>query len=136
MEHLSERQAVFARAESTDRRHQPPLPAEGTASYRGGAGGRYLYKYGDNWGDAKGKISSEEFAATATLKADFAAGTIKAAWAAMETSKCNAFTLPAHSRRSKENRSHCWPIPWTMSCVSLRQGSIRAAHSKPTRAQR
>ena len=49
---------------------------EGTASYTGGAGGRYLYRYGDEWGDAKGKISSEEFAATMTLDADFAAGTI------------------------------------------------------------
>ena len=68
---------LFIDGPETDPKHQPPLPAEGTASYSGGAGGHYLYKYGDDWGDAKGKISSEEFAATVTLKADFAAGTIE-----------------------------------------------------------
>ena len=67
---------IFTVGPETDPRHQPPLPVEGTASYTGGAGGRYLYRYGDEWGDAKGKISSEEFAATMTLDADFAAGTI------------------------------------------------------------
>ena len=67
---------VFIDGPETDPGHQPPLPMEGTASYIGGAAGRYLYRYGDDWGDAKGKISSEEFAATMTLEADFTAGTI------------------------------------------------------------
>ena len=60
----------------TDLRHQPALPMEDTAPYTGGAAGRYLYRYCDDWGDAKGRISSEEFAATMTFEADFAAGTI------------------------------------------------------------
>ncbi|MDE0341513.1 MAG: hypothetical protein OXI82_05225 [Nitrospinae bacterium] len=55
----------------------PSLPAMGTASYSGGAGGQYLYKYGDNWPeDLKGKIASRELAGVMTLTADFAAGTI------------------------------------------------------------
>ena len=67
---------VFIDGPETDPRHQPPLPVEGTATYAGGVGGRCLYRYGDDWGDAKGAISSEEFAGTITLQADFAAGTI------------------------------------------------------------
>ena len=67
---------IFIDGPETDPRHQPPLPVEGAAAYTGGAGGRYLYKYGDHWGDAKGKISSAEFSATLTLAADFAVGTI------------------------------------------------------------
>lgn len=53
------------------------LPAMGTASYSGGAGGQYLYKYGDNYPEeVQGEISSVEFEGTMTLTADFAAGTI------------------------------------------------------------
>lgn len=54
---------------------QPPLPETGTASYSGGTGGIYLYKYGS--GDLKDKISSEEYAGTITLTADFSASTIQ-----------------------------------------------------------
>ncbi|MYA96082.1 MAG: hypothetical protein F4X91_06705 [Nitrospinae bacterium] len=55
----------------------PSLPAMGTASYSGGAGGQYLYKYGEEWpGELKGKVASREFAGIITLTADFAAGTI------------------------------------------------------------
>ena len=67
---------LFIDGPELDPRFQPPLPVLGTASYSGGAGGQYLYKYGDDWGDAKGKISSEEFAGIITLTADFAARTI------------------------------------------------------------
>ena len=68
---------IFIDGPETDPSHQPPLPVEGTASYTGGAGGRYLYRYGDHWGDAKDKISSAEFAATiALLEADFTARTV------------------------------------------------------------
>ena len=54
------------------------FPATGTASYTGGAGGRYLYQYGDDWGeDLKDKISSVEFQGLMTLTADFDVGTIR-----------------------------------------------------------
>ena len=68
---------IFVDGAETDPRHQPPLPMYGTASYIGGPGGRCLYRYRHDWGRAKGKISSEEFAATMTLDADFVAGTIE-----------------------------------------------------------
>lgn len=69
---------LFIDGPEIDPTSPPSLPAMGTASYSGGAGGHYLYQYGDNWGeDMKGKISSEEFAGTITLTADFAAGTIE-----------------------------------------------------------
>jgi len=68
---------LFIDGPEIDPTFPPSLPAMGTASYSGGAGGRYLYKYGDNWPeDVKGKVSSEEFAGVMTLTADFAAGTI------------------------------------------------------------
>ena len=61
-----------------DPTNPPSLPAMGTASYSGGAGGQFLYKYGDNWSeDVQGKISSEEVTGIMTLTADFAAGTIE-----------------------------------------------------------
>lgn len=75
--HDDSKTILFIDGPELDPNFQPPLPAMGTASYSGGAGGRYLYKYGDGWGDAKGKVSSEEFAGVVTLTADFAAGTIE-----------------------------------------------------------
>ena len=59
----------------------PSLPAMGTASYSGGAGGRYLYKYGGNWPeDVQGKVSTREITGIMTLTADFAAGTLEGCW--------------------------------------------------------
>ena len=75
--HDDSQTVLFIDGPELDPNFQPPLPATGTASYSGGAGGRYLYTYGDGWGDAKGKISSEDFAGVATFTADFAAGTIE-----------------------------------------------------------
>ncbi len=75
--HPDSRIYVFIDGPETDPRLQTALPVEGTASYSGGAGGRFLYRYGDDWGDAKGKTSSEEFAGVVTLKADFGAGTME-----------------------------------------------------------
>ena len=64
-----------------DPRNPPSLPAMGTASYSGGAGGRFLYKYGDSWPeDVQGKVSTEEITGIMTLKADFAAGTLEGCW--------------------------------------------------------
>lgn len=75
--HDDSRRVLFIDGPEIDPAFPPSLPAMGTASYSGGAGGRYLYKYGDNWPeDVKGKVSSEEFAGVMTLTADFAAGTI------------------------------------------------------------
>lgn len=68
---------IFIDGPELDPTRQPALPTMGAATYTGGAGGRFLYMYGDDWGDAKDKISSEEFAGVMTLKADFAAGTIE-----------------------------------------------------------
>ena len=97
---------VFIDGPETDPRHQPALPMEGTASYTGGAAGRYLYRYGDDWGDAKGRISSEEFAATMTLEADFVPARIGGCLGCegdIEV-QVRAFTLPAHSRHSSRKR--------------------------------
>ena len=76
--HDDSQYVLFIDSPEIDPTLPPSLPAMGTASYSGGAGGRYLYKYGDNWPeDVKGKVSSEEFAGVITLTADFAAGTIE-----------------------------------------------------------
>lgn len=64
-----------------DPNNPPSLPAMGTASYSGGAGGRYLYKYGGNWPeDVQGKVSTREITGIMTLTADFAAGTLEGCW--------------------------------------------------------
>lgn len=64
-----------------DPNNPPSLPAMGTASYSGGAGGRYLYKYGGNWPEGvQGKVSTREITGIMTLTADFAAGTLEGCW--------------------------------------------------------
>ncbi len=69
---------LFIDGPEIDPTFPPSLPATGTASYIGGAGGQYLYKYGDNYGEeVRGEISSVEFAGTMTITADFAAGTLE-----------------------------------------------------------
>ncbi|MDE0033155.1 MAG: hypothetical protein OXU75_08495 [Deltaproteobacteria bacterium] len=55
---------------------QPKFPVKGAASYHGTAGGTFDYFYGENWGDAKGKDSHDEYEAAVTLTADFGEGTI------------------------------------------------------------
>lgn len=55
----------------------PRLPQEGSASYRGGADGFYGARYGTDAADvATGSTVVGEFGGTATLTADFAAGTV------------------------------------------------------------
>jgi hypothetical protein len=72
---------AFIDGPEIDPKNPPSLLAMGTASYSGGAGGQYLYKYGDNWPeDIQGKVSSEEITGIMTLTADFSAGTIEGCW--------------------------------------------------------
>ena len=54
----------------------PNLPVQGTASYRGTAAGLYAAEYGTDSTLSPGSVEVGEFAATATLTADFAARTI------------------------------------------------------------
>lgn len=69
---------LFIDGPEIDPTSPPTLPPMGTASYSGGAGGQYLYKYGDNYPEeVQGEISSVEFAGTMTITADFGAGTIQ-----------------------------------------------------------
>lgn len=56
--------------------NQPKFPVIGAASYRGTADGAFGYQYGENWGDAKGKVSFDEYEAAVTLTADFGESTI------------------------------------------------------------
>ncbi|MYK31977.1 MAG: hypothetical protein F4051_09735 [Boseongicola sp. SB0670_bin_30] len=53
-----------------DARHPPELPVSGTAAYAGSAGGVYRYR------QPGAEPLAEEFTATITLEADFAAGTV------------------------------------------------------------
>lgn len=55
----------------------PELPAEGTASYAGPAGGLYTYEAGSDWGDDEGAFVIDEYVGTVTLTADFADGTLR-----------------------------------------------------------
>ncbi len=57
-------------------KNQPKFPVKGAASYHGTAGGAFTYLYGESWGDAKEKLSHNEYEAAVTLTADFGEGTI------------------------------------------------------------
>ena len=55
----------------------PSLPVRGTATYNGSAVGLYAYEYGSNWADIPdGTIEIGGYEASATLTANFGAGTI------------------------------------------------------------
>ena len=125
---------IFIDGPETDPRHQPPLPVEGTAPSTGGAGGRYLYRYGDDWGDAKGKISSEEFAATMTLDAYFAAGTIGGCLGCEGDIEVQSLHLASAFQAFETAPVSCWPIPGTMNCIWRPRVSIRTGLSRPTKA--
>ena len=107
---------------------------EGTAPSTGGAGGRYLYRYGDDWGDAKGKISSEEFAATMTLDAYFAAGTIGGCLGCEGDIEVQSLHLASAFQAFETAPVSCWPIPGTMNCIWRPRVSIRTGLSRPTKA--
>ena len=67
---------IFADGPELNSESQPKFPVKGAASYRGTAGGAFGYEYGENWGDAKGKFSIDEYEAAVTLTADFGESTI------------------------------------------------------------
>lgn len=67
--------AAFWDGPDADLRNVESMPKMGTASYDGPMGGRFRYRYGDDWGEDKGNTSLEEFAAYVTIEADFEAGT-------------------------------------------------------------
>ena len=62
---------VFIDGPELDTSDPPDLPISGTASYVGGMGGLYEYKYGNSWGELKGTSEYTEFSGQITLTADF-----------------------------------------------------------------
>ena len=53
------------------------LPATGTATYMGQAGGLYAYTFGSDWGEDEGGYVIDEYQGVLTLTADFADRTVK-----------------------------------------------------------
>ena len=70
--------AAFWDGPDADLRNVESMPKVGTASYDGPMGGRFRYRYGDDWGEDEGNTSLEEFAAYVTIEADFEAGAFSA----------------------------------------------------------
>ena len=54
----------------------PELPADGTATYAGQAGGLYAYVPGSDWGEHEGAYVLDEYEGAITLTADFGGGTL------------------------------------------------------------
>ena len=55
----------------------PQMPVQGQATYRGQAGGAYVYMYGESWGEElAGTYGVGDYVGTVTLTADFAANTL------------------------------------------------------------
>ena len=71
----SEQYAIFDGPE-LDHRVAPRLPAEGTATYLGPAGGLYTYEAGSDWGEDEGAYVIDEYQGTIALTADFTDGTV------------------------------------------------------------
>ena len=70
--------AGFIDGPELDVLNPPRLPVQGQATYIGRAGGLYQYKYGDNWGEElAGTLGMDEYAAIATLTADFSDNTLR-----------------------------------------------------------
>lgn len=55
----------------------PQLPAAGTATYTGQAGGLYAYRFGSDWGEDEGSDVIDEYQGVLTLTADFMDRTLK-----------------------------------------------------------
>ena len=55
----------------------PQVPADGTVTYTGQAGGLYTYTFGSDWGEDEGEFVIDEYQGALTLTADFADGTIR-----------------------------------------------------------
>ena len=55
----------------------PRLPDAGTATYVGGAGGFFRYRYGSDWTGVEAPVDVEEFTGTIAITADFADQTVR-----------------------------------------------------------
>ena len=55
----------------------PRLPEAGTATWTGGAGGFFRYRYGSGWTDVEAPVDVEEFTGTVAITADFADQTVR-----------------------------------------------------------
>lgn len=68
---------IFIDGPEMNPEYERDYPVKGTASYHGMAGGAFGYRYGESWGDAKGKSSFDEYESTIALTADFGERTIE-----------------------------------------------------------
>ena len=76
-DHATVEAAGFIDGPELDVSNPPRLPMQGQAAYRGVAGGTYVYKYGESWGEELVETYGvEEYAATVALTADFSANTL------------------------------------------------------------
>ena len=55
----------------------PRLPDAGTATYVGGAGGFFRYRYGSDWTGGEAPVDVEEFTGTIAITADFSDHTLQ-----------------------------------------------------------
>ena len=76
-DHATAQGAGFIDGPELDVSDPPRLPIQGQATYRGSAGGAYVYKYGESWGEElAGTYGLADYVGTVTLTADFAANTL------------------------------------------------------------
>ena len=77
-DHATAEAAGFIDGPELDVSNPPHLPVQGQATYRGFAGGTYVYRYGESWGKKLADTYGvEEYAGTVTLTADFTANTLR-----------------------------------------------------------
>ena len=67
---------VFIDGPELDLSNPPEMPVGGEATYAGGIGGLYEYRYGTGWGELQGESQYIEFTAFIGLTANFADATI------------------------------------------------------------
>ena len=67
---------VFMDGPELDLSNPPEMPVSGEATYAGGIGGLYEYRYGSGWGALQGQSQYIEFIAPIGLKANFSDATI------------------------------------------------------------
>ena len=68
--------SAFIDGPELDASRPPRLPDAGHATYVGGAGGLYRYRYGSDWAGFESSAYLEEFTGTIALTADFSNSTI------------------------------------------------------------
>ena len=67
---------VFIDGPELDLANPPNLPVSGEATYVGGIGGPYAYRYGGGWGELQGEQQYVEFSARIGLTANFSDATV------------------------------------------------------------